>query len=207
MSSANLHEPSAYPPSQTALMFLDYQNILVNMVPSPAKETMISAAETLLKTARDNNVAIIHCLVDVKLDPPITSKFIGLWETQFKPTFSSNPELGAEYSPFAPTDSSTARETVHKRATGSRSVLVDPKLVSYLRDELGVKHLLLGGIATSGAILGTVSQGTDIGFVVSVVADACWDPNEQVHKTLVDIVFPSLAWLPTVEEAIGHMKE
>jgi nicotinamidase-related amidase len=61
---------------------------------------------------------------------------------------------------------------VFKRPLGIRSAPADEKVVTYLRDELGVRHLILGGIATSGAVMGTMSHAIDIGFVVTVVEDA-----------------------------------
>ncbi|KAI0201353.1 Isochorismatase hydrolase [Astrocystis sublimbata] len=204
MSYSRLHEPSAYRPSQTALMFLDYQNLLVDMMPSHAKERLITAAKALLEAARKNNIAILHCTCDTNTVPPATNKVAATWDAQYKPIFSASPELGAEYVAFAPTAHSTSLETVHKRPPELQSVL-DDKLVPYLRDELGVAHLIFAGIATSGAIMGTMSHGTDIGFVVSVVADACWDPNAQVHTDLIETVIPSLAWVSSVEQAVGYM--
>lgn len=52
---------------------------------------------------------------------------------------------------------------------------------------------------------GTATHGTDVGFVVTVVGDACWDPDAHVHDCLVNTVFPSLAWVASVEEAVGYM--
>ncbi|OTA97380.1 hypothetical protein M434DRAFT_391846 [Hypoxylon sp. CO27-5] len=205
MSSNDLYKPSAYPPSKTALLFLDYQNILVNMVPSPAKEKLIHSAENLLAAARKNNVAILHCIIDTNLDPAATNKVNETWVTQYKPALSADPQQGAIFASFTPNHLSTDRETIFKRAPGIRSCLESEGIVPYLRDELGVTHLILGGIATSGAIMGTMSHGTDINFVVSVVEDACWDPNEQVHRGLIDTVIPSLAWVSSVEEAVGYM--
>ncbi|KAI3324139.1 Isochorismatase hydrolase [Xylariaceae sp. AK1471] len=204
MPSTNPYEPSAYPPSQTALLFLDYQNFLVNMVPSPTNESLCNAVKTLLTAARENDVAILHCLADTSLEPDPTSKVAATWETQYKPLLSANPQLGIEYAAFAPTESSTDRETIHMRKPGLRSVL-EPEVVSYLRDKLGVNHLILAGIATSGAVMGTMSHGTDIGFVVSVVAEACWDPSVQAHDELIKTVIPNLAWISSIEESVGYL--
>ncbi|KAJ2977593.1 hypothetical protein NUW58_g7762 [Xylaria curta] len=88
-----------------------------------------------------------------------------------------------------------ATNKVTARAPSVRSALGSEGIVSYLRHELGVHHLILGGIATSGAIIGTMSHGTDINFVVTVVGDACWDQNTQVHSDLINTVIPSLAWV------------
>jgi hypothetical protein len=68
--------------------------------------------------------------------------------------------------------------------------LVSKGLLTLLREELKVEHLVLGDIVTSGAIFGMSSHATDLDFVVSIVEDACWDPNDQVHSILIDTVFP-----------------
>ncbi|KAI0969630.1 Isochorismatase hydrolase [Xylaria arbuscula] len=173
------------------------------MVPGPTKEMLIAAAETLLSAARKHDIVILHCVSNTSLDPPPTNKALATWDAQFKPVFSANPELGDEYAAFAPTkDGSASRETVHARLPGLRSVLQED-VVSYLRG-LGVNHSILAGIATSGAIMGTMSHGTDINFVVTVVADACWDPTSQVHRDLIDTVIPGLAYVSSAEQAVAY---
>ncbi|GAP89387.1 putative isochorismatase hydrolase protein [Rosellinia necatrix] len=206
MASNDLHQPAAYPPSKTALLLLDYQNMLVEMMPSPGKESLIESVSALQAAARKNNVAILHCTMDTAVPPPATNKVAATWDAQFKPIFSANPHLGAEFAGFSPADKSrTDRETVFTRAPGIRSALAGEGIISHLRDTLGVNHLILGGIATSGAIMGTMSHATDIGFVVTVVETTCWDPNESVHRSLIDTVIPTLAFVSSVEEAVGYM--
>ncbi|KAI0425402.1 Isochorismatase hydrolase [Xylaria sp. FL1042] len=167
MSSKIPYELSPYPPSQTALLFLDYQNYLVNMVPSPTNESLCNAVKTLLATARETT----------------SPKVVAAWGTQYKPLLSANPQLGLD----------TNRETVHMRKPGLRSVL-EPEVVAYLRERLGVNHSILAGIiATSGAVMGTTSHGTDINFVISVVPEACCGPSAETHDDLINIVIPTLA--------------
>lgn len=175
MTSKDLYKPSAYPPSKTALLVLDYQNVLLDMVPGPRKQRVIGAAETLLEAARESNVAIVHCIVDVHTTPGETSKAAATWATQYEPAFSADPRLGAEFAVLAPpaptpilastpilTSPPTIfgrerwrrdRETVFRRPPGIRSALESQGIAHYLRHELGVTHLVLGGIATSGAVL------------------------------------------------------
>ncbi|VUC28678.1 unnamed protein product [Clonostachys rosea] len=206
-SSAPSH-PSHYPPSQTALLFLDYQNVLVNMIADEErKQKLISSAKELLATARANNVAIIHCLIDTDNDPPTTNKVSEQWLTVHKPLLGATPELAQEYGELAPSDSpdGVGHESVSLRPPGYRSVLVNDDLLHLLREKLGVSHLILGGIATSGAILGTATHGTDLDFVVSVVEDAVWDPSETVHRALIDNTIPTLAWVLETKEAVGYL--
>ncbi|KAK6189668.1 hypothetical protein LQW54_013031 [Pestalotiopsis sp. IQ-011] len=75
--------------------------------------------------------------------------------------------------------------------------------------EIGAEYAELApagtSAATSGAVLGTATHATDLDFVVTVVENACWDPNEQVHRTLIDTVIPTLAWVSSVDEAIARL--
>ncbi|RYP68061.1 hypothetical protein DL771_006902 [Monosporascus sp. 5C6A] len=205
----NPNQPEYYGPSQTALLFLDYQNVLINMITDQGERSnLINSAKQLLATARKNRVAIIHCLIDTDINPPRTSKIYEQWFTINKPALEAMPELAEEYSEFAPTCNSTSRyETISWRLPGPRSAFVNKDLLPLLRNELGVTSLILGGIATSGAVMGTALQGMDEDFVVTVVEDAVWDPNPQIHRDLLDVVFPVLGYVVSTAEAVGYMEK
>jgi nicotinamidase-related amidase len=155
------------------------------------KNKLIESAKTLLTTARKHNVTIAHCVINTKTDPPPTNKVLEQWATIHKPALSTLPELAAEYPELAPNPDGAApgggHESISLRAPGYRSVLVAKGLLPLLQ-ELQVKHLILGGLATNGAVLGMASHATDLDFVVTVVEDACWDPDEKVHRVLVNTV-------------------
>jgi len=60
---------------------------------------------------------------------------------------------------------------------------------------LGVGHLIVAGVATSGTVLSTTRWAVDIGYRVTVCADACADPDPGAHAALLDeAVFPE-SWL------------
>lgn len=207
MNSYDASKPEGYPPSKTALLLLDYQNVLVNMIQDPEKkQKLVDSAKTLLETAREQKVATIHCTMDIGLDPPPTNKVSEAWHTQHKPAFSAMPGIGAEYAQLAPTSATVGgHESISLRPPGYRSALVADGLLETLQQDLGMKHLIIGGIATSGAVLGTAAHATDLDFVVTVVEDACWDPNEQVHRALIDKVIPTLAWVSSVDGAVARL--
>lgn len=64
----------------------------------------------------------------------------------------------------------------------------------------GVTSLVLTGIATSGVVLSTLRQAADLDFELAVLADACLDADAEVHRVLVEKVFPRQAQVLTVEE-------
>ncbi|KAI1400086.1 putative hydrolase protein [Hypoxylon fuscum] len=209
MATKDPWKPSSYSPSKTALLLLDYEKAHIDMISDPKRgEAVVNSTKRLLTTARENNVAVVHCLMDTTSDPPATSKGSEKWHSMIKPLLSANPEMAAEYGDFAITGASAPGggcESISHRNPGYVSALVAEGMLSLLREKLGVGHLIMSGITTSGPVLGTAMHAIDLDFVVTVVEDASWDPNEQVHRTLIESVIPTLAWVSTAEEAVGYM--
>jgi nicotinamidase-related amidase len=55
---------------------------------------------------------------------------------------------------------------------------------------LGITDLVLTGIATSGVVLSTVREAADRDYGLTVLADCCADQDAEVHRVLVEKVFP-----------------
>ncbi|MCU1458900.1 MAG: isochorismatase hydrolase [Actinomycetia bacterium] len=58
---------------------------------------------------------------------------------------------------------------------------------------LGVDSLVLTGIATSGVVLSTLRQAADLDFQLTVLEDGCMDADPEVHRVLMEKVFPRQA--------------
>ena len=65
---------------------------------------------------------------------------------------------------------------------------------------LGVTHLVLCGIATSGVVLSTLRQAADLDFALTVLRDGCADRDPEVHRVLLEKVFPRQADVVTTDE-------
>ena len=70
---------------------------------------------------------------------------------------------------------------------------------------LGAGTLVLAGIATSGVVLSTLRQAADLDYRLAVLADACADRDDEVHRVLVDKVFPRQALVTSTDEWIGSL--
>jgi nicotinamidase-related amidase len=57
----------------------------------------------------------------------------------------------------------------------------------------GIDHLVLAGIATSGVVLSTLRQAADLDYRLTVLADGCLDADPEVHRVLMEKVFPRQA--------------
>lgn len=70
-----------------------------------------------------------------------------------------------------------------------------------------VDNLVLCGIATSGVVLSTVREAADKDYRLTVIADACYDGDREVHKILTTKVFPRQADVVTADEWIANSKK
>jgi nicotinamidase-related amidase len=59
---------------------------------------------------------------------------------------------------------------------------------------------VLTGVATSGVVLSTLRQASDLDFALTVLADGCADADEEVHRVLTEKVFPAQAQVLTAGE-------
>jgi nicotinamidase-related amidase len=63
----------------------------------------------------------------------------------------------------------------------------------------GIDTLILSGIATSGVVLSTLREAADRDFALTVLSDACLDADPEVHRVLMEKVFPRQADVLTVD--------
>jgi nicotinamidase-related amidase len=70
----------------------------------------------------------------------------------------------------------------------------------------GVTRLVLTGIATSGVVLSTLREAADRDYELTVLADGCADADEEVHRVLIEKVFPRQALVMNVEEWEKELK-
>ena len=66
----------------------------------------------------------------------------------------------------------------------------------------GIDTLILFGIATSGVVLSTVRHAADADYRLIVVKDCCADRDPDVHRCLVDTVFPGQATVITAGDLL-----
>jgi nicotinamidase-related amidase len=62
----------------------------------------------------------------------------------------------------------------------------------------GIDSLVLAGIATSGVVLSTTREAADRDYRLVVLSDGCLDADQEVHRVLIEKVFPRQAEVMTV---------
>ena len=63
-----------------------------------------------------------------------------------------------------------------------------------------VDSLVLAGIATSGVLLSTLRQAADLDYRLTVLADGCLDADPEVHRVLLEKVFPRQAQVTPIAD-------
>jgi nicotinamidase-related amidase len=66
---------------------------------------------------------------------------------------------------------------------------------------------VLAGIATSGVVLSTIRQAADLDYELTVLEDGCADADPEVHRVLMEKVFPRQASVITAQEWISGRAE
>ncbi|MFF5405223.1 cysteine hydrolase family protein [Streptomyces misionensis] len=174
--------------SRTALLLMDLQAGHLSHVP----DDYLPRAVRALHTARAAGVPVIHVALQLRpghIDAHPRNKTLGA----LPPHLFTPDDPGAALHPdVAPADGEIV---VHKNRV---SAFAGNNLQQILAAQ-GIGHLVLAGIATGGIVLSTALQAADLDYRVTVLSDACADPDPDLHDTLVDRVLARRGEVTTVE--------
>lgn len=192
---------------RTAVLALHYQNDVLHpdgkirvglSEADPARERVIAAASALIRGARHAALPLIHVRIAFRPD------YADL--VQNCPIFSRTAELGAVkegswgasfYSTLQPDETRATEFVIRHQRT---SAFIGTPLEQILM-RLGVRHLIVGGVATHSVVEMTVRHAVDLGYEVTVAADACAAANPKVHNASLDSM-RILAEIGTVHSAL-----
>ncbi|HZR42295.1 MAG TPA: isochorismatase family cysteine hydrolase [Ktedonobacteraceae bacterium] len=169
-----------------ALLVMDMQaGIVTRYVQDSDAFTPI---HTALNAARAASIPVIYVTVAFRPGAPeISSRnkiFAGVKQRQASSSASRVAmEIHSAIAP-APTDIVVTKRRV-SGFSGS-----DLEVVLRAQD---ISHLVLCGIATSGVVLSTLREAADKDYQLTVLADCCFDSDEEVQRVLLSKVFPQQA--------------
>ncbi|MEZ0092286.1 cysteine hydrolase family protein [Streptacidiphilus sp. EB129] len=187
-------DTAAIDPARTALLLMDFQPVVLGAVPDP--EGVLARAGEALAWARAHGAHVVFVRValadaDVAAIPAHNKTFAQVAATGYL----------AEGSPAtAVHESLDVQEqdlTVRKVRFGAFAS--DTDLRAGLRQR-GVDTLVLAGLSTSGVVLTTLRQAADDDYRLFVLSDATADPDPEVHRVLMEKVFPRQADVVTAAE-------
>ncbi len=183
--------------NRTALIIMDYQNEIVAMLPREQQETLLHTTSRLLESVRQAGLPVIYVVVSFREGYPEVSPRNKQFGAVKEAKRLIEGKTGAEIHPgVAP---KAGEVVVTKRRVGA---FPNTELKTILKAK-GIDALILLGISTSGCVLSTVRWAADEDYELFVVSDGCGDPDQEVHRVLMEKVFPRQATVATARELIS----
>jgi nicotinamidase-related amidase len=172
--------------NQSALLVMDVQGGIVKGLGDKAAD-YITRVESVVAAARASGIPIFFIVVRFRDGYPEVSRKNKMFER-----ISSNPQ-------YTLTENSPDTQPVI--APREKDILVVKKRVSafagsdleMLLRARDIHDLILCGIATSGVVLSTLRQAADRDYGLTVLSDCCADRDDEVHRVLIEKVFPGQA--------------
>ncbi|NBD27911.1 cysteine hydrolase family protein [Paenibacillus glycinis] len=180
-----------------ALLVMDMQNRIVSRF---AEQTdVLLPVQRALEAARRNGIPVIFVRVAFREGYPEVSPRNKIFGRIAE--FGGVSEAEADTQIHASVQPLPGEPIVTKRRV---SAFAGSDLEVVLRSRR-IDTLILSGIATSGVVLSTLREAADKDFALTVLADACLDADPEVHRVLVEKVFPRQADVMAVDAWIDGL--
>ena len=180
---------------KTALLVMDYQIDILKIV-EVQSQVLLANTKSLIQAGRSQKAPVIYVQVAFRSGYPEVSpnnKSFAALKTSDR-MLLKNPGT-AMHPEVAPAKDEVI---VIKQRVGP---MIGTDLPTILRAQ-GIEHLVLAGISSSGVVLSTVRAAADLDFAITVVSDACADADEEVHRVLMEKIFPRQANVTKTETAL-----
>jgi nicotinamidase-related amidase len=181
-----------------ALLLMDLQNGVIDRLAEKVGPLLSTLAETAAST-RASGVPVVYVRVAFRAGAPEISPknqvFSNLARTGAMGESEESTQIHAAVAP------QSGDIVVTKRRV---SAFAGSDLDVVLRS-LDVDSLVLSGIATSGVVLSTLRQAADLDFGLTVLRDGCADADEEVHRVLMEKVFPRQAAVESASEWVARL--
>jgi nicotinamidase-related amidase len=183
----------------TALLVMDIQNGVVERYAGQTEAFLAVLAEAVA-AARAAGVPVVYVRVAFREGAPEVSRR--------NLTFSrlAGSETFTETSPATQIHPAVAPQPGDVVVTKRRVSAFSGSDLDAVTRGLGVDTLVLTGIATSGVVLSTLRQAADLDFRLTVLRDGCADQDPEVHRVLMDKVFPRQATVLAAAEWISQLE-
>ncbi len=182
--------------STTALLSMDFQNEILANFAEPQRTELISQAKSTLAAARKAGLAIAHIVVRFQPGHPEVSPR----NMRFSDAKKANRLVVG--TPGADSHADLAPQGAEPLVTKVRVGAFSTTNLETLMRAKGITTLILQGIITSGVVLSTVRWAADRDYRLIVVADACADPDPEVHRVLMEKVFNKQATVVNAAQVV-----
>lgn len=195
---------------RSAVLALHYQNDVLHAdgrirvgfaTGDDARERVIAAAGALLAGARRAGLPIVHIRIAFRPDYADLVQNCPLFLNTAKAGAVQDGSWGAQFHDGLGPDLTRPDEYVvhHLRTSGFIGTPLE-----LILSKLGARHLIVAGVATHSTVEMTVRHAVDLGYHVTVAADACAAAPHALHEASLTNM-RLLAEISTVEQALaGH---
>ena len=184
---------------RTAIVIMDYQNEILSSLPQEKLGPLLQRVQQLLNRAREAGLPVIYVVVGFREGYPEVSQrnktFGGISQSGRLREGTPGAEIHPEVAPRP------GEVVVTKRRVGAFSTT---ELATVLRAR-GIDTLVLMGVVTSGCVLTTVRWAADEDYRLVVLSDGCADRDDEVHRLLMEKLFPRQATVATVQELLNAL--
>jgi nicotinamidase-related amidase len=178
---------------RAALLVMDVQNDVVALM-GDRGPALVERTAALIAQARAAQIPVVYVVVAFRPGYPELDPDGPMYARLGATNRLIEGASGTAISPaVAPQDGEVV---VTKRRV---SAFAGTDLETILRARR-IDTLILAGIATSGVVLSTVRQATDMDYKVAVVKDCCGDADDEVHRVLTEKVFARAAKVVALSE-------
>jgi len=176
--------------TQRALLVMDVQEMVVARYPDPGYLPRLKQA---IDAARAQETPVIYVTVAFRSGAPEVSRRNRMFGRLAGAVDAGRPN------PVHPAVAPGPGDVVVTKRRVSGFAGSDLDLV--LRAG-GIEHLVLTGIATSGVVLSTLLEAADADYRTIVIADCCADSDADLHRVLIERLFPLRGEVTTAADFI-----
>ena len=179
--------------AKKALLLMDLQKAIFGRV--EAGPELIERLKEVKSAAQAAGMLVIYVVVQFRDGFPEVgpgNKMFGMLKSGGFPLTEGNEavEIVGDLTP------TTGDIVVTKRRV---SAFAGSDLEMVLRAQQ-IEHVVLAGISTSGVVLSTLREAADKDYQITVLSDCCLDRDGEVHRVLMEKVFPVQADVFTSKE-------
>ncbi|HEY8080304.1 MAG TPA: isochorismatase family cysteine hydrolase [Labilithrix sp.] len=170
----------------TALLVMDMQTGILDMMATD-KAPLLGRTSELIAAARKAGALVVYVVLGFRKGHPEIGASSGMFATVRQNGLFVEGTAGTEiHEALAPKPGDVV-VTKHRV-----SAFAGTDLEMILRANR-IETLVLSGVATSGIVLSTVRHAADADYGLIVARDCCADRDEEVHRVLLEKVFPRQA--------------
>jgi nicotinamidase-related amidase len=176
-------------PARSAVLSMDYHTSIVSIYARDDQAALLARAASILKTAREAGMTVIHVRVGFHPNLPEISPRNALFSS-IKSSVQHQKLFEGEAGAFHPAVAPEGNDIVVTKHRVDAFIGTDLEMILRAKD---IEMLFLFGIATSGVVLSTLLHASDIDYRLAVIKDCCADRDPQVHACLIEKLFPARA--------------